>query len=285
LSVICHFPGNDGHICFSRRVVIVPKPFIHTSRDQPCHPIQLLFDAVLNLIYPDNCILCAVPVSRQKDCGVCTPCWEKTCALHIRPPYCPSCGLPFQTFADTDNHLCSGCILDTPLFSGARSFGFYAAELSRLVQHMKFHGRRNLAGLLARLLTWAFFDSWMWTDFDLIVPVPLHPRRKRERGFNQATLLAGCVSKHLGIPLCESMLSRVRYTPSQVGLTDRERFRNLHQAFKCIDRSGAARQRILLIDDVMTTGATVSSASEALLSGGVARVSVLTAARVVPGVE
>jgi competence protein ComFC len=260
-------------------------PFIPAARKQRCRPVQTVVDGVLNLVYPDNCIICAAPVSRQKDCGVCESCWAKACTLRIQPPFCPLCGIPYQTFDSSDSHLCGRCILETPLYSAARSFGFYAAELSSLIQHLKFYGRRNLDGLLSQLLSWAFCDTWARNEFDLIVPVPLHSKRKRERGYNQAAFLASCLSHIIGIPHCESLLHRVKQTPSQVGLSDLERFRNLRHAFQCMNTGGAKGQRILLIDDVMTTGATVSSACEALLDGGAFRVSALTVARAVPGVE
>jgi competence protein ComFC len=260
-------------------------PFIRAVRKQPCRPAQIVVDAILNLFYPENCIICAAPVFRQDYCGVCEPCWGKACALKIQPPFCPICGIPFQAFDPGDSHLCGRCILQTPPYSGARSFGFYAAELSDLVQQLKFRGRKNLDDLLAQMLLWAFCDTWGWNDFDLIVPVPLHSKRNRERGYNQAALLARCLSRVTGIQHCESVLRRVRPTPSQVGLTDLERIRNLHRAFQCTDPKYVTGQRILLIDDVMTTGATVTSASETLLDGGASRVSVLTVARAVPGVE
>jgi len=260
-------------------------PIMRAARGQPCRSIQIAVDAVLNLVYPDNCIICAAPVSRQRDCGVCEPCWTKVCALEIQPPFCPSCGIPFQALDRDVSHLCGSCILETPIYSGARSFGFYAAELSSLIWHFKFHGKRNLDGLLAHLLFRTFCDTWAWNDFDLMVPVPLHSKRKRERGYNQATLLARCLSPIIGIPHCESLLCRVRATCSQVGLTDHERLQNLQRAFQCTSSERAAGQRILLIDDVMTTGATVSSAGETLLNGGASRVSVLTVARALPGVE
>jgi competence protein ComFC len=263
----------------------ISMPFIPAVRKQPCHPIQTIIDGVLNLVYPDSCIICAAPVSRQKDCGVCESCWAKACMLGIQPPFCPLCGIPYQIQDFNDSHLCGRCILETPPYSAARSFGFYAAELSSLIQHLKFHGRKNLVGLLSQLLSWAFCQAWTANDFDLIVPVPLHSRRERERGYNQAALLARCLSHTIGIPHCESLLHRVKQTPSQVGLSDRERFRNLRRAFHCVATGGAKGLRILLIDDVMTTGATVSSACETLRDGGTARVSALTVARAVPGVE
>ena len=175
---------------------------------------------------------------------------------------------------------CNGgnCILETPPYSGARSFGYYTAELSSLIQEMKFHGKRNLAGLLAPLLAGVFFENWSRGDFDMIVPVPLHPKRKRQRGYNQSELLAGSLARRVAIPWCRA-LARIRATAPQVGLTDSQRRENVRNAFGCRRPRLVSKARILLIDDVMTTGATVASAAKALIDGGALRVSVLTVAR------
>ncbi len=263
---------------------MVLKPFIPTTRDLPSSLPRLIKDAILNLIFPESCIVCAKPVSRQQDSGVCDLCWEKTLQLRIYEPWCASCGLPFQSLEAGETHLCSDCILRPPPFSGARSFGYYAAELSRIIQCLKFRRRQNLVGLLAPLLAGTFFDSWEREEFDAIVPIPLHPKRSRERGFNQAVLLSRSLARHLALPVMENVLARVRHTAPQVGLTDSERKRNVRGAFQCCRRDEVAAQRVLLIDDVMTTGATAASAAEALMSGGALRVSVLTVARAVPGI-
>jgi ComF family protein len=165
-----------------------------------------------------------------------------------------------------------------PPFSGARSFGYYTAELGKIVQELKFHGRKNLVKLLSPLLAAAYFESWCSADFDLIVPVPLHSKRRRERGYNQSELLARALERQIAVPY-DSALIRVRPTLPQVGLTHSERTDNVRKAFQCSQPLRIARKRILLIDDVMTTGATVGSAARALLEGGAVRVSVLTVAR------
>ena len=172
-----------------------------------------------------------------------------------------------------------------PPFSGARAFGCYSCELSRIIQAFKFDGRQNLAGLLAPLLATTFLDTWSAQEIDLIVPVPLHPRRKRERGYNQAALLGKALANLLGLACQESALSRVRPTLPQVGLTDTERSQNVRHAFRCVRPAAVQGRRVLLIDDVMTTGSTVASASESLLDAGAKRVCVLTLARAVTGVE
>ena len=135
-----------------------------------------------------------------------------------------------------------------------------------------------MVGLLAPLLTRTFFENWSREDFDLVVPVPLHSRRRRERGYNQSELLARSLSRQLALP-CHQELIRTRSTLPQVGLTDSQRQENVRNAFRCRDAGRISKQRILLIDDVMTTGATVASAAKALMDGGALRVSVLTVAR------
>jgi len=259
---------------------------IATSRDLPAGVLRQIADSLLNLVYPDCCIVCSSEVSRLRDCGVCESCWHNVQLLRISRPWCASCGLPFQSFeADDIGRLCGRCSVETPPYSGARSFGYYRGELSRLIQEFKFHDRRNLARLLGPLLAQTFLDTWQRTQADLIIPLPLHSSRKRERGFNQAALLAKWLSRHLILPYSERALSRVRRTAPQIGLSDAARFANVRSAFRCPNRDLIRGVSVLLVDDVMTTGATLTSASLALVEAGVRRVSVLTVARAVPGVE
>ncbi len=255
---------------------------VPTTRDLPESVPRRIADAILNLVFPESCLICSAPTSRRQDCGVCDACWQKTLRLRIVEPFCPSCGLPFHDFDSGTKHLCSGCILRPPPYSGARSFGYYADELSRVLLALKFQGRQNLVGLLAPLLAATFFESWDRGEFDLVVPVPLHPRRSRARGFNQAALLGRSLAGHISVPFEERAVLRTRPTQPQMGLTDAERLLNVRGAFRCYKPAAVTGRRVLLVDDVMTTGSTVSSASQALLSAGALRVSVLTVARTTP---
>jgi competence protein ComFC len=257
---------------------VSPKPYFPTIRDQPATDARKMLDGLWNLMYPETCFLCSAPVARQRDCGICDPCWQKVIALKILPPRCASCGLPFYSFEERSEHLCGDCIQNMPPYAGARAYGHYSAELSRVVQELKFSGRQNLIGLLAPLLADAFSDTWSRDEFDLIVPVPLHPKRKRDRGFNQAELLAVSLGRLIAIP-CRKALRRIRATLPQVGLTHSQRLENVHKAFRCSAPQHISKRRILLIDDVMTTGATVECAAQALMDAGALRVSVLTVAR------
>lgn len=212
---------------------------------------------------------------------MCAVCWDKAMALRIQPPWCTCCGIPFQGFNPEPGHLCSDCMSSLPPFSGARSFGYYEGELSRAVQEFKFHGRRNLSSLLGPLAARAVLGTWSREEIDLICPIPLHPRRMRERGFNQSERIARSVSDLLGILSSPGALRRIRHTPPQVGLTDPERLRNVRGAFHAPHPGLVSGKRILLVDDVMTTGATLRSAARALLDAGAMRVCAVTVARAV----
>jgi ComF family protein len=145
--------------------------------------------------------------------------------------------------------------------------------------------RQDLAGVLGPLLASAFWATWFRKDVDLIVPVPLHAERERNRGFNQSALLAAELSRFLALPWKKNILRRIRNTKPQVGLSDTQRRVNMKNAFHCRDPRIVQDRRLLLIDDVMTTGATAASAAQALLQAGALRVSVLTAARTLAGFE
>ncbi len=139
--------------------------------------------------------------------------------------------------------------------------------------------------MLAPLLASAFTESWSVEEIDIITPVPLHAKRKRERGFNQSALLGRALARLVALPIREHALVRARATLPQVGLSDTQRAHNVRHAFRCDKPHIVKGMRILLVDDVMTTGSTVASAAEALLDAGAIRVSVLAVARAVVGAE
>ncbi|MDR0311014.1 MAG: ComF family protein [Acidobacteriota bacterium] len=251
-----------------------------TARDIQASFVQIVSDSFLNLFYPEECFACSSPVARRQDCGLCDDCWRKVLALRIEGALCPSCGVPLPGFAEGVGNLCLECIRRPPPYSGARSFGYYSSEMRRVIHELKFKGRRPLVKLLAPLLADVFFESWRRDDFDCLVAVPLHRARRRERGFNQAELLCRALARIIGLPELR-ILRRAAATKSQVGLSDAQRLENVRNAFKCTSIGHVAGKRILLVDDVMTTGATVASASRALIDAGAEKVSVLTAARAV----
>jgi ComF family protein len=188
--------------------------------------------------------------------------------------FCASCRTPFQNSFPLDAEgRCALCRSGLRGFDAAYSFGAYEGVLRELIHLYKYGKVRTLARPLSGLLAQALPRD---EAFDAAVPVPLYWRRRLQRGFNQAELLARGLSRRTGIPVVTS-LGRVRPTPTQAGLSTSARRQNVARAFRARDVQG---KRILLIDDVMTTGATAASCALALKQAGARRVALLTVARV-----
>jgi ComF family protein len=261
------------------------KPYFPTPRDLPPHALHSATDAVLSLFFPDRCLACSSPVSRLREAGLCSSCWQRLLLLEIEAAGCVLCGLPLPGLEPGGTQLCIACASETPSYAGARSFGYYRGELGLCLRAIKFQGRRNLIPHVGPLMARTAAISFDRSSLDAIVPVPLHPVRRRQRGFNQAELLAHEVGCLLSVPVRPRGLARVRPTAPQVGLSHDERRANVRGAFSCPSTTAFEGMRILLVDDILTTGATAESAAGALRAAGATRVYVLSAARAVPGVE
>ena len=201
----------------------------------------------------------------------------------VDSPLCPRCGTVFPADAG-QNHLCGRCLQRPPSFSRARAAVLYDRTLLALVHGFKYRGRTELARPLAALMLAAFHRFWQPGEIDAVVAVPLHRRRLYSRGFNQAALLARqwdlrmCGGRRPA-PLLEGALVRRRSTAAQTGLGRRQRLMNLRGAFALGRQADVAGKNLLLVDDVLTTGATAEACSRVLRAGGAARVDVLTLAR------
>ena len=190
--------------------------------------------------------------------------------------FCVSCRTPFQNrFPLDDKGRCALCRSGVRGFDAAYSFGFYDGVLRQLIHLYKYRKVRTLADPLGDLLLRALPRD---EAFDLVVPVPLHWRKRWQRGFNQAGLLAQRVASHTGIP-ASRLLRRSRSTASQAGLSNTNRRRNVATAFACSRPDRARGRKILLIDDVMTTGSTAAACALALKRAGATRVVLLTVSR------
>jgi len=158
----------------------------------------------------------------------------------------------------------------------ARAAALFRSPLREAIHQFKYEGLRALASILGEML----YDSWEAQPWpvELIVPVPLHPIRLRERGYNQSALLARELARHIRLPVAERALLRIHPTPPQVGLNAEQRAENVRNAFRCGDDSLRGK-RVLLIDDVLTTGSTLRACAQALLEGGAQAVWALTLAK------
>lgn len=238
-----------------------------------------LWDEVLNLLYPATCCGCSVSTPRP---GFCLRC--RTAIRTPRSPLCVVCGVPFGTAAAGD-YRCGHCLNHGFGFGQARACALYDAAdtgqhpLKAVLQRYKYNREVGLARPLAQLL----FERCPVAvgAYELIMPVPLHVARLRWRGFNQAHLLVKPLARRAGVPLDALSLERVRPTRPQVELTETERRRNVAHAFHVTRPERVRQRRILLVDDVYTTGATVDECSRALKRAGAASVDVLVLARAV----
>lgn len=258
-----------------------------------------IWRALVAFIFPARCAACrrfwsppqnatsgsiatAEPLAPVHDV-LCPDCLD-ACQL-LRSPMCARCGLLFKSRAGVD-HRCSDCLAGKGYYGIARSVGIHQGGLKELVHGLKYRGRLGLARPMGRLLCDAFERHWRTDQVDVVVPIPLHVKRLRQRGFNQSALLvrawqqAAAETAVGSTPLsCSTTLVRTRCTPPQTRLSRRERRRNIRGAFKVDEQAELNGQRLVLLDDVFTTGATVEEAARVLLAAGAASVDVLTFTR------
>lgn len=233
-------------------------------------------ETLVGLVYPPSCIACAAASGEAHT--LCARCWSGI--RFIERPYCERLGTPFAVDYGGPLHS-PAAIADPPVFERARAVAQYDEPVQALVHRLKYGDRLELARAMGGMMVRA--GAELLTDADVIVPVPLHRWRLWRRRFNQAMALAARVSEGSGVPCDPFLLDRVKHTQSQVGLTKAQRQENLQGAFR-VPEDAKARlkgKRVLLIDDVLTTGSTANAASRALLRGGAKAVDVLAFARVV----
>ncbi|MDV7340070.1 ComF family protein [Terasakiella sp. A23] len=229
------------------------------------------FAQVLDLFLPPRCIACAKPVSSHKT--LCADCWED--ATFVTAPYCSCCGLPFE-YEVPDTSLCLDCARCAPPFKQARTVFPYDEFSKKMILSFKHGDRCDLAPALAGWMVRAAPD--LIKTCDVITPVPLHWRRLIKRKYNQAGLLAREIAKQTNLPCDQRLLKRIRHTPPQGHLSRMARQKNLKGAFACTKQ--ITGQSVLLIDDVMTTGATLLNCTDILLDAGAKEVHIITLARV-----
>jgi ComF family protein len=231
-------------------------------------------EAAVSLLYPPVCTICGENVRAGE--YLCNWCEAK--AVRIVAPFCQKCSQPFEG-SITSAFTCANCAHRTIYFDAAVSAYRGRGIVREMIHEFKYGRQIHLRHLVARWLQAALDDERIRGNrFDIIVPVPLHAARQRERGFNQASLLAALLSAHTSIP-SRPALKRIRYTTTQTALDRSERMENLHNAFRLRKNADVRGLRVLLIDDVLTTGSTLSECARVLKRAGALSVHAATAAR------
>ncbi|RMF67472.1 MAG: ComF family protein [Calditrichaeota bacterium] len=212
--------------------------------------------AFLDFVYPPYCLLCDAHLAAGERL-ICEKCWQH---------------MPRISQQEGHRH---GAI------EAVRSLWPFSAEVQTAIHELKFHGKRSLATRIGAEIARRLFQTEPLLHGELLVPVPLHKTRLRERGYNQSALLAHAISHETGIPVDESALKRVRYTRQQAKLGASERMANVRGAFRTTAGSLLAGKNVVLVDDVFTTGSTLEACAETLKTAGVKRVFAVTAAQAI----
>lgn len=236
---------------------------------------QLTSQLALDIALPTLCVACREPVAGE---GVCAECWAKL--SFIAPPYCPRLGIPF-VYDPGPDLLSMEAIANPPAYARARAAVRYDDVARTLVHALKYQDRTDLAPAMGRWMARAGRE--LLAEAEVLVPVPLHWRRGWSRRYNQSGALARVIERQTGVKLASEALRRVRPTQQQIGLSRSQRASNVQGAFKVAPDRAADIQgrRVVLIDDVLTSGATTDACARALLRAKAASVDVLVFARVV----
>jgi ComF family protein len=235
---------------------------------------------LLNFLYPPRCAACGAGLPIDTKRRVCAPCLAAVEPLY--PPLCLVCGAPLSTAGDDER--CDHCRAAPPAFDSARAITRYrsgadgSSAVASLLRRHKYGLDQSLGRALAEYLDAA--PSLDADAFDVVIPVPLHRSRLRWRGFNQAALLGAALARRLNCALDVASLARVRSTTPQTARDRAQRVRNVRDAFTVRRPLRVAGRRVLLVDDVMTTGATADECARVLRAAGARRIDVLTLARV-----
>jgi len=235
------------------------------------------FKGVKDLIYPNFCLACKNKINpaKQEDL-ICAQCWQKL--EKNLPPFCASCGRRLDKLSITKN-ICSSCLKSKFYFDRAFSPCAYTGTIKKLIHEFKYSGKDYLGEPLGRLMNEFIQDYRLPIGYlDFIIPVPLHKSRLREREFNQARLLSEKVAKEFNKKVLPDVLVRNRPTKTQTGLDFEERRKNVEKSFTVNDPGLIKGANLLLIDDVLTTGATSSEAAKVLKDSGAGVIFVMTLA-------
>ena len=253
--------------------------------------MNALLRSLILVLYPAQCRHCGENLDPSDGHYICKSCWQEV--EFIKRPYCETCGQPLNPLAALPDRIssCDECP-ENPWFRKARSMAVYYSDpavrtisvVGEAIRLLKYHGKTVMAKPLADMMIKAIPVFFGMEDYDYIVPVPIHKRKRRERGYNQMELIGRRLSSATGIPLKTRSFIKVVNTRSQVNLSREERLGEVKDVFDIPDPSRIAGKRILLVDDVLTTGATVNESAKTLTKKGKVKcVDVFTLARQMVG--
>ena len=233
--------------------------------------LREMFETAIVFLYPAKCRVCDDSLGVASMPYICADCWQDI--RFLEPPWCDICGTPGV------NGLCDACATSPPRYGQLRTVALYQTTLQQAIHLFKFEKKKVFAEHLIRLINAHIPVDCDVATYDFVLPIPIHKKRLRERGFNQATLLADGIAKAAGVPVLTNTLVRKRHTVAQSSLDREARQQNIVGAFDVLDPDIIRGKRLLVIDDVFTTGATIREAVNELWTADPAEIDVLTLAR------
>jgi len=236
-----------------------------------------VFHEISDTLFPPLCFSCAEVLLHDPQEVFCPECRQQI--NFITGSHCPVCGIVFPD-SPAGDHLCASCLENNPWFASARAAVAYEGVILDTIHQFKYGRNITTGDALASFLANFNFTDMDFSVFDAIVPVPLHVKRLRERGFNQSLILARALGKKYNIEVDFSLLKRNKLTLTQTGLDKKEREKNISGAFVASSPEKINGRNLILVDDVYTTGATINECAKTLVKAGASQVAVLTLARV-----
>ena len=234
--------------------------------------LSLITNSVSSALIPEVCLFCGSG-NLEVSTSICPEC--RTSLRWVLSPICSVCGRPLSTFEKERSDLCGACIANLPVYDMAR-YGLYYENLVRVaITRFKFNASLYSSRPLADLLIETFNRHYIKQNFDVILPVPVHTRRLMARGFNQVTILSQKLATATGIPLDRTNLVKTKNTDPQVRLSRAKRLLNLTNAFQINNKKTIVKKRVLVVDDVSTTGATINEVSKLVRKAGANYVGVI----------
>lgn len=240
-----------------------------------------LASGVFNLFLPADCKICGEALEPLNFSYICESCWDRV--KWLRMPHCSRCAKPFPASLashEISSLLCAECRQDSSPFKKIFASTLYEGVMKEAIHLLKYRRKKGIMKRLEKILKIYFFQTDLpFSKFDLVVPIPLHRKKLKERGFNQAELLARVIATHFGLKLVKDNLKRVKATKSQTSLSKKQRIENIKGAFQFRNKDKFRAKKILLVDDVYTTGTTVREAARVLKKAKVREAYIFTLAR------
>lgn len=235
--------------------------------------IARAYENILDYIYPPRCLLCSGLILNNN--GFCIDCWNKL--NFITEPYCQVCCFEFSTDYGKTNNKCAKCLNDPPNYDYARSLLRFDENSKKIIHALKYYDRSFVSQIISKMLV--NYYRPLITKADLIVPVPMHKLKRLSRLYNHAQILSSAVASLVEKKITPDILLKTKYTKSQTGLARKYRLDNLSDSITVADKQRVRGKKILLVDDVMTTGSTVNLCAKQLKKAGAKEVVVLCIAR------